>query len=267
MGKKGKKSKRPRVSSDMSSSAQEDSMLNSIADSVTMNDPASVAPTGTHTIGSSAVPSIPGVCEEAFWAFLRDNTTTPMEIVSKTGEWNELVEANNEQSLTIQEMRQENMELRKRLAITEGMLTRAERSLKNLEDKMVETTTRSMRDNILLKNMSEEEGEDEDVIERKTLTFLRDKLKISEEDMVNIKVERAHRVGKKTRQKARNIVVKLNSRGKTLVMKHLRNLKKAALLRYQTSFPLRSMQNVISCGQCLYLRNNKDRLRAGSRTS
>ena len=194
-----------------------------------MNDPDSVAPIiepGAHTVGSSAAPSIPGVCEEAFWAFLRENTATLMEIVTKTVEWNELVEASNEQNLTIQEMRQENMELRKRLAITEGMLTRAERSLKNLEDKMVETTTRSMRDNILLKNMSEEEGEDEDSIERKTVTFLRDKLKISEEDMVKIQVERAHRVGKKTRQKARNIVVKLNSRGKTLVMKHFEKPRK-----------------------------------------
>ena len=240
MGKKSKKSKRPRVSSDLSSSAQEDSMFNSIADSVTMNDPDSVAPIiepGAHTVGSTAAPSIPGVCEEAFWAFLHENTTALMEVIANTGEWKDLVEANNEQTLTIQEMRQENMELRKRLAITEGMLTRAERSLKNLEDKMVETTTRSMRDNILLKNMSEEEGEDEDTIERKTLTFLRDKLKISEEDMVKIQVERAHRVGKKNRQKTRNIVVKFNSRGKTLVMKHLRNLERSSPIKISDQLP------------------------------
>ena len=160
-----------------------------------------------------------------------------MEVVTKTGECKDLVEANNEQNLTIQEMRQENMELRQRLAITEGMLTRAERSLKNIEDKMVETTTRSMRDNILLKNMSEEEGEDEDIIERKTLTFLQGKLKISEEDMVKMQVERAHRVGKKNRQKTRNIVVKLNSRGKTFVMKHLRNLERSSPIKISDQLP------------------------------
>ena len=240
MGKKSKskKSKRPRFSSNMSSSAQEDSMLSSNPDSVanhgSMNDPVSMVPvieTGAQSVGSSAPSSLPVVCEEAFWAFLHENTSILMEILTKTGAWKELVESNNEQSLTIEEMRQENIELRQRLAISEGMLTRAERRLKNPEDKMIETTTRSMRDNIVLKNMSEEEGEDEDSIERKTLTFLRDKLKISEEDMVKIKVERAHRVGKKNRQRARNIVVKLNSRGKTLVMKHLRNLDKSSPIK------------------------------------
>ena len=176
------------------------------------------------------------------------------------------MESNNEQSLTIEEMRQENIELRKRLAISEGMLTRAERRLKNLEDKIIETTTRSMRDNILLKNMSEEEGEDEDNIARKILTFLRDKLKISE-DMVKIEVERAHRVGKKTRQRARNIVVKLNSRGKTLVMKHLRNLEKSNPIKISDQLPPEVHAKRNKCGQCSYLQNNKDRQHTGNRTS
>ena len=69
-------------------------MLSSNADSVanhgSMNEPVSVVPViepGAQSIGSSAPPSLPGVCEEAFWPFLHENASTLMEIVTKTGAW------------------------------------------------------------------------------------------------------------------------------------------------------------------------------------
>ena len=157
--------------------------------------------------------------------------------LKESDEWKDLEERGKMQEEIIRGLEQENKDLRQRLAIVEGSGTRTQLAVGKLEGRMNETTTRSMRDNIIVKNMDEEEQEDEDRIEDKVLNFFNTALKIGETEMSKIRIERAHRMGKKARDRTRNIVMKLNSKGKSIVMRNLKNLDRRSSVKISEQFP------------------------------
>ena len=169
------------------------------------------------------------VCE-----FLRDNAGMVIQKIMSSNEWKDSMQAHEDSIMALSE---ENRELRNRLAIAEGALTRCEITMRKLEEKVVDLTSRSMRDNLIIKNVSEEQNEKDTDIEQKLRTTLRSELNIPEQEMKSISIQRAHRVGKQSRDRPRNIVAKLNSKGKSVVMRHLRNLNKQSKVKITEQYP------------------------------
>jgi len=118
----------------------------------------------------------------------------------------------------LKDMKNENKDLRRRLAQAEGRVSRAEGMLKNANKKIISLTTRSMKNNIVIKNLPEEKSEDL----RASLHFLfKDVLGIKEE----VVIENAHRAGKPLKDRHRIIIVELNTQGKRTVMTNLKHIK------------------------------------------
>ena len=182
--------------------------------------------------------NIKSVIEKCLLEFITKNSDlVTKEICSSrtlTHMMNDCVRMQDEK---IEELRKENEQLRKRLALAEGAVTRNELMIKKLECKVVDLTARSMRDNIVIKNVVEEAYEDERKIEEKVMKIMEEELKIPAEERKKVVIERAHRIGKKNGQKNRNIVVKLNGKGKGIVMRHVKNLRRGSVLKVTDQFP------------------------------
>lgn len=149
--------------------------------------------------------------------------------------WREKEDWANSMDTEIQDLRRENELLRKRLLVTEGRLTRTEKKLDEANNKIIDLTSRSMRDNLIFKNIEEHEGEDLEGILR---NILKEKLKIRDTDMEVINFERIHRMGgKPSGGRSRNIIAKISSKGKQVIMAHLRNLPSNDSLKVQEQFP------------------------------
>lgn len=175
-----------------------------------------------------------GMNTEVLWDFLKENVGVIVQKIMSSNEWKDSMQSHEDSIMALSE---ENHELRNRLAITEGALTRCEMVIRRLEEKVVDLTARSMRDNLIIKNISEEQTEKDTDIEEKLRSTLRSELNIPEQEMKSITIQRAHRVGKKSRDRPRNIVTKLNSKGKSVIMRHLRNLKKESKVKITEQYP------------------------------
>jgi hypothetical protein len=145
--------------------------------------------------------------------------------------WKNREESLNQMDSEIQELKEENANLRKRLKHTEGRLTRTEKELEVTKEKVIDLTARSMRDNLIFKNVEESRGEN---VEEKVMRILQTKLNITDE---RIEIHRAHRVGKYNTRYTRNIVVCFTSKSKATIMKHLKNLPKEDVIKIQEQFP------------------------------
>ena len=148
--------------------------------------------------------------------------------------WTELETNLNGMQEELNEVRSENNRLTRRLVQTEGRLTRTEKRLEEANEKILDLTSRSMRDNLIIKNVDESTGED---LEVKVMDLFREKLKIRDGDLEYVQIERIHRVGKPTAGRNRNIVAKLSSKGKSKVMAHLKNLPRGDTIKIHEQFP------------------------------
>ena len=160
--------------------------------------------------------------EEFLWKFINDNK----DRIQKTLCCADLEENANRLDVEMSRLQAENSELRKRLAIAEGRLTRAEKKLDDVQDKTTDLVTRSMRDNLIFKNIAESTPESSMLIEQKIRSFLADEMRVDDNTMDNIIFERAHRIGKASNNRIRHIIVKFNSKGKSEIMRHLRYLSR-----------------------------------------
>lgn len=117
----------------------------------------------------------------------------------------------------------ENQQLREQCKLLEGRVTRLETETSGLREDLLQLQARSMRDNLIFYNIPEPDNENAQTTLR---TFLREEMKISEEDMHQISCDRVHRLGKKT-TRIRPLIAKFNpSTGKDLVYRHTRNLNR-----------------------------------------
>ena len=80
---------------------------------------------------------------------------------------------------------------------------------KKLKEEIVDLQFRSMRDNLIFVNISEERLENPDITEKLLLKFLEESLHMPADEVAEIKFERAHRSGP-TEKKPRNIVAKFS---------------------------------------------------------
>jgi len=167
-----------------------------------------------------------------------DNTDEVVQQIVQSPCWNQYVVHKDGE---IEELKEENRQLQRKLAVSEGTITRCERQIKILEDKVTDLASRSMRDNILVKNVAEEDNEDEEKLEEKVKKVFDKDLKIPTAEQSRIVIERIHRkrkqVASNNNKQPRHIVVKLNGKGKSLVMKHLRNLDRNSPIKICEQFP------------------------------
>jgi hypothetical protein len=171
---------------------------------------------------------------DQFWTFLRENSEEIVSRILSSAGWSQYIA---DKDTTIEELRTENRQLQQKLAVTEGTVTRCEQRIQKLEEKVTDLTSRSMRDNIIIQSMDETESENADELEKKVLTILQKDLNIPETTMAKVNVERVHRVGVKKADNKRQVIAKLNSKGKTVVMSHIKNLDKSNPIKICEQFP------------------------------
>ena len=125
----------------------------------------------------------------------------------------------NEQNAEISLLNEDLKDTKDQLRIMEGRLTRSEKQVEDMREKMLVNEARSMRDNLVFYNIPE--TQDRENTEAVLRDFLVAEMKISEQDMTKIRFDRAHRTGQKQPGKHRIIVAKFNpSAGKDIVLKH-----------------------------------------------
>ena len=177
-----------------------------------------------------------------FISLIEDNWNVILMKLAQSSAWRGQEDSMRYMDESIMELKNENDELRKRLKITEGRLTRAEKRLDDANEKILDLTTRSMRDNLIFKNVEEKQNESEKDIEDKLKGICKERLKLTDDDMGMVHIERAHRVGKPGRpgdKRARNIVAKLSSKGKSVILAHLKNLSRGGNndIKIQEQYP------------------------------
>ena len=102
-----------------------------------------------------------------FMSLIEDNWNVILMKLAQSSAWREQEDSMKYMNESIMELKNENDELRKRLKITGGRLTRVEKKLDDANEKILDLTTRSMRDNLIFKNVEEKHNESERDIEDK----------------------------------------------------------------------------------------------------
>jgi cell division protein FtsB len=118
----------------------------------------------------------------------------------------------------------ENEELRARNRINEGRITRLEKVVNDIHEDMLQSTARSMKDNITFSNIPEEQNESNNSTRRILIEFLQNEMCIAPDSFNHIDVIRVHRVGQSGKYN-RMIVAKLNEQGKAVIWSHTKHLK------------------------------------------
>ena len=172
-----------------------------------------------------------------FMSLIEDNCNVILMKLVQSSAWREQEDSMRYMDESIMELKNENDQLRKRLKITEGRLTRVEKRLDDANEKILDLTTRSMKDNLIFKNVEEKQNESEKDIEDKLKGICKERLKLTDDDMGMVHIERAHRVGKPARsgdRRARNIVAKLS-----VILAHLMNLSRGGNndIKIQEQYP------------------------------
>ena len=113
--------------------------------------------------------------------------------------------------------------LEKRLKITEGLLVQMQTKIKRQNETILDLQTRSMRDNLVIRGVTEDQNESWEKTREKVVHFMRDELHIA--DANPNMIDRAHRTGNRLPNKPRNIVAKFSSSdAKGRIFQNIRNL-------------------------------------------
>lgn len=157
-----------------------------------------------------------------------------MQRICQTGPWGSLEEGLNRLEEEVADLKNENEKLHKQLAHAEGRLTRTENKLQEANEKIVDLTSRSMRENLVFKNVEETHAEN---LETKLHQIFTQNLKIPEHEARSINIDRVHRTGNPSKSQSRKIIAKFTSKGKSLIMKHLKYLSKEDKIKITEQFP------------------------------
>lgn len=126
------------------------------------------------------------------------------------------------QTHDMRDLQEENSELLTKCQVLEGRLTRTEKEVTELKERLLLQEARSMRDNLKFYGLAEVTGENCEITLK---TFMKREMKISEEDLKKISFDRVHRTAERNREKHRVIVAKFNpSEGRQIVLQHCRNI-------------------------------------------
>lgn len=134
--------------------------------------------------------------------------------------------ANNQNA----DLRTKNKTLEKNLNELKTTTALVQKENKRLNNAVLELKWRSMRNNIVISGLEEEEEEDSTITEQKVKTFLKDDLKMPPESLAKVDFQRAHRFGKVSTDKPRPIVACLTHfKMKSAIMERGRQLKDSPL--------------------------------------
>ena len=158
--------------------------------------------------------------------YLKQNSHTLWNLLQTSQVWKEFEANMSYMSKDIEALKAENKEYQQKLAIADGRLTRSEKQIKRLNDKIVDLSTRQMRDNLIFKGIPEKKGEKSDDLKEFVSCFAKQRidegsLRNSEENMKKVHIERIHRMGKFRPNGTRKVIAKLNPEGKEIMMQHL----------------------------------------------
>ncbi len=124
-----------------------------------------------------------------------------------------------------------------RVHFLEGNQARDQQSIKMLEEGQTDLVCRSMRNNIMIHNYPEDRNERPYQTAYIVREFLVNHLKMSEEDVDYLSIDRAHRTGKKKPNVPRSIVFNLiYTEDKDMIMSYARNLSKSKF-KISSQFP------------------------------
>jgi hypothetical protein len=140
-------------------------------------------------------------------------------IIESTRSLREII---NGQTEELEHLRASNKTLVARTTIDEGRITRLEKNVSDLKENLLRLTQQTMKDNVILQGVPEVPSEN---VFHTVKTFMTDKLKISPDQMDEVYVNKAYRIGPKNDRYPRQIIAKVNDRGKSIIFQHTRNLK------------------------------------------
>ena len=124
------------------------------------------------------------------------------------------------------QLTRDNSSLEKRLRVTQGLLMQLQTKVAQQENQIIDLKTRSMRDNMVFSGIAETPNESWETTKSTVTTFMKDVLAIPEDELKDIEIDRAHRLGTKQNDKPRPIVAKFcKSSHKDAIFKHVKNLK------------------------------------------
>lgn len=125
-------------------------------------------------------------------------------------------------------LKEENASLRAEVNRLNNISTELKQNSLTNANNILDLQCRSMRDNIIIHGLAEDQIETYNSTEQKVKTFLKTHLKMQDRDMVNIHFDRVHRIGQKRAGslKHRPIVAKVtNFKSKIAIMERSRELK------------------------------------------
>ena len=125
------------------------------------------------------------------------------------------------QDSEIKALQDENLVLQQRGYINEGRLTRVEKLVADLKEEQIRSQQHSMKENLIFQNLPEVASEN---VYNTLREYMMTKMKISADDMKNVGVVRAHRMGKQG-SFPRAIVAKINDAGRITIFRHTKNLR------------------------------------------
>ena len=168
-------------------------------------------------------------------AFSQSIQTVNLQLKAQAADISDIKESITYTSTEVETLKTENENLKHSLSYYENRTERLERVVEEMQEKLVDVTTRSMRDNLIFHHIPEDKDETNEHTRQKIVKFMKESLKIREADTISM--DRVHRMGKKLPSKDRPIVVKFNPyRGKEVVLQNVKNLK-GTNYRVQEQFP------------------------------
>ena len=153
---------------------------------------------------------------------LESMTQEIAEMLSDKIQWKDLDEE-------VYELRTENNELWSRVKLLEGRCARSEKLITDLKEEVLQIQSRQMKDNLIFYNIPEKKRETKKDTRKILVNFLKEEMKISEEEMKAVHMDKIHRNGQSaiSTDKPRVICASFNPHeGRHIVLNHIKHLDK-----------------------------------------
>ena len=126
----------------------------------------------------------------------------------------------------IVEVKRENEYLRNRFELQQGRITRLEKVVEDQREEILMIQARSMRDNVIFYNVPEKGRETYEETKKVVQDFLKEEMRMTDENIKKVEINRAHRSGFNPRG-PRNIIANMKtSESKFVIMSHAKNLNR-----------------------------------------
>ena len=132
------------------------------------------------------------------------------------------------QSEELEELTFENHDLWTRIKLLEGRQARSDKVIEDLREELLQTQSRQMKDNLMFYNIPEVPGETRTETKDILIAFLKEEMKIGNDEMKRIQMDKVQRNGQpRTAGRPRSITARfIPHDGKFIVLEHIKNLSK-----------------------------------------